>query len=285
MLGNNDSDDSTEHEYAVTVDGEPVTEWLGQEELGTLEDVKEARKERHPFSDVTIEEREVDDDGGFWFLEPPEDDTPTADEVSVPGRWTLGDHSIETGLAEEQLEEAAERVDGFNDSMAGVLREAASMVGTHVRGFECPVCGINHGHADHKHDIREAFNVDPEFADRMEYNPYCHCGANYLSMLMDFYPYITTTMFTDEDDFEGIEQVDTELLYDVYAEWTTSDRTVQGVCLSNDIPQEHVSGITSFFQRVRSIDSAASSAPIANETRNEIDSMRENIESRIEAAQ
>lgn len=54
--------------------------------------------------------------------------------------------------------------------------------------FECPKCGLSHGHSIEKHDIRETFGVTDLFVNAvMEYNPLCHCGLHELASLVDSY--------------------------------------------------------------------------------------------------
>jgi hypothetical protein len=148
------------------------------------------------------------------------------------------------------------------------------------------VCGINHGHADHKHDIRAStdatptggFEVTEAFADEMQYNPYCHCGANELAMLVRFFHHIGVPMFDDQLEFEGVLEAEEDALWDAYSLWNTErDMTVQTAANRKNIDTTLVEELTKFFRRVSSIESAADSAPIASETQSAIEETRRSI--------
>lgn len=155
-------------------------------------------------------------------------------------KWSLGSHSTVTNLSGDALNSIIGDLDDEVDGdLKGVLEEAAGMVSAAtVSGFECPVCGLNHGHPDDKHDIRDAFDVAADFADEMQYNPYCHCGVNELAMLLDFYDEIEAPVFTDEPFFSSKD----------------------------------------FDRRVEQINSASDSAPVPDHVRNNIADTREEIE-------
>lgn len=125
------------------------------------------------------------------------DDEPS-DDVR---RWRLGEHSVDTPLAQDEVSSAVTEVAGVNDDLAEVLSEAYEMMnggGSSVSGYECPVCGLKHSHSDDKHDIRESFGVRAEFAEQMEYNPFCHCGVNELAMLLDFVDAFNESVFVHD---------------------------------------------------------------------------------------
>lgn len=59
--------------------------------------------------------------------------------------------------------------------------------------FECPVCRLTHKHSPTKHDIRESYEVVPDFENtEMKFSPVCHCGLHELKYLV-----------VNQDDFDG----------------------------------------------------------------------------------
>lgn len=121
-------------------------------------------------------------------------------------RWALGKHAVRPTVDPDDLIADAQNMAGIDDDLAALFEEAANRVPTaSVNDYECPVCGLAHGHSDTKHDIRAdvddpntaGFNVREDFAELMEFNPACHCGLNELAMLVDFAPEIAVPMFKD----------------------------------------------------------------------------------------
>lgn len=123
-------------------------------------------------------------------------------------RWKLGDHRMKPTVNADQLREDAEKNENIDDNLASVLGQAAREVeSASVRDFQCPVCGLSHGHRDDKHDIRSGFNVTEDFAERMSFNPACHCGVNELAVIIDFYGHVVLQVFEDDDQFVPFEEM------------------------------------------------------------------------------
>lgn len=180
-----------------------------------------------------------------------EDDTQHSNPDSKAARkWGLGAHSAQPVVSEADLQASAEKLRGLDDDMAEMFENAADMVGsqkTSLGRYECPVCGIEHKHGSDKHDIRDTGSdglyVDPDFAERMEFNPNCHCGVNELAMLMDFLDHIPVQVFTD-------------------------------------ISNAHVDGVVE--NRKADVRGAAANATISEATENRIENIRESIEASLD---
>lgn len=210
-------------------------------------------------------------------------------------RWTLGDHTSANEADVDALELWADNDEEVNEDLAEVLRDAASMVeGSTVSGFECPECGLNHSHADHKHDIRSFFEVEADFADGMQYVPFCHCGVNELAMLVDFFHFINVPVFEDQDEFEGVLEADPEIPRRAYRIYTSRDEEYEDVVTwqnaiieaNNEIPgdvmpSEITEELIAFLERVHNIKQAADAAPIATETRTAIEETREELAEQV----
>lgn len=133
--------------------------------------------------------------------------TDDADDFNVL-RWKLGNHNMKPTIDADELRQNAADNEDINDDLADVLQQAAIQVEqAKVRDFQCPVCGLSHGHSDSKHDIRTAVNVTEQFAEMMQFNPACHCGVNELAVLIDFYGYIVPQVFEDDDQFIPFEEM------------------------------------------------------------------------------
>lgn len=214
---------------------------------------------------------------------------------TVGSMWTLGDHSSastseRTNLSKSIEETLSQLDDDIDGDMKAVLQDASDLVNdTRVSDFECPIeeCGLGHSHPDHKHDIRSAFNVTSTFADSIQFCPYCHCGANEMAMLVQFYPYITEEVFTDSHKFENVLEVEPVLLDELYREYnegSTVKEAVRIVASQRGIPEGDVAGhgirgeLTLFFRRRQSIENAANAAPISQQTRRLIEENREELE-------
>jgi hypothetical protein len=259
------------------------------------------------FSDDETESAETDDDEDnttmYDFMQNGDgnDEEQTAtedDEESYEVRmWSLGNHStLDEGRSESMsntLEQFMSDMDSDVDGeVMGVLQDAQSMIGggsSSVRSFECPVdeCGLQHSHSDDKHDIRSAFNVEPDFADGLLFNPYCHCSVNELAMLMRFFSYITEPVFTDQEQFEGVFEVDPDLLEEVYrsySELPSVEAAVRQVAKERGLRQAQVAprdvydDLRAFFRRRQDIQNAANGAPIPQETRSRINDAEERLE-------
>jgi hypothetical protein len=133
--------------------------------------------------------------------------TDDSDDYNVR-RWKLGDHRMKPTVDAGQLREDAIENEDIDDDLADILSRAATQVEqAQVRDFQCPVCGLSHGHSDDKHDIRSSLGVTEEFAEMMRMNPACHCGVNELAVLVDFYGYIIPQVFEDDEQFVPFEEM------------------------------------------------------------------------------
>lgn len=123
-------------------------------------------------------------------------------------KWKLGGHSMKPTVNPDDLRADAVRNAEVDPELAAILEQAAERVqAANVGDFQCPVCGLSHGHGDAKHDIRQAFDVTTEFAEMMEFAPNCHCGVNELALLMDFFDYLRPQVFDDEDDMVAFTEL------------------------------------------------------------------------------
>lgn len=296
-----DNGDDTEFEYVVLFEGDEYDVFLDEEEA---EDVAEDLRYDYPFADIDVEPQElgtsgyyeadaedkhdVTDDIEDAFVYPFLKRATTVDEFTAgfnETRWSLGDH---VNRGHYDFDSIIESVEDVNPELAGVLQQAGQMVErASVSGFECPVCGLNHGHSDQKHDIRTAFNVTEQFADWMEFCPYCHCGVNELAMLMDFYGYIEAPIFEDEEEFGPVRDLRNEDIYGVVIEirdapsGTTVRSAIRDAFGSRDISEEMYDGFEAYYRRYKSIKDAAGHAPISSETRQDIEDLRDDIEAAI----
>lgn len=241
----------------------------------------------HEFDDVQAEaDALVDelqgqqDQGPYGFLARREPQ-PEPEEQHAVTKWSLGNHSTGSGPDEDQLDQMLDGLDPDVDAdLRGVLEEAAQMVHADaVRDFECPRCGLTHGHGDDKHDIRSGFNVATKFADEMEFVPYCHCGVNEAAMLLDFYGYIGEQVFTDEDEkFGMVADAEPEEVEELIAAWQQTNDESEAVRLVSFPANE----TRAFLRRYRQVKGAADSAPISAETRREIADIRADIEEYVD---
>jgi len=207
------------------------------------------------------------------------------DEDRFSQRWRLGYHTTAdeavAGLVQQTLDDVDNEVDA---DLKAVLEDAANLVKAgETRGFECPVCGLNHNHSDTKHDIRAFYDVLPEFTDEMEFVPYCHCGVNELAMLMDFFPHFAAPVFEDQHEFEGVLEIDPEVLRYIqrkYFEQSSNSvrNAINASARGAAVDQSLVSELRRLFSKVDAIKQAANGAPIPSETREDIDANREELE-------
>lgn len=218
----------------------------------------------------------------------------TEDSFAVR-KWGLGDHSTasndEKDDLTESIEETMDEMDGDVDNeLMDVLADAKGLVETAtLNRFECPLddCGLGHSHSDSKHDIRSAFNVTKSFANGTLFCPYCHCGVNELAMLMEFFSYIDEPVFADQHEFEGVLELEPEVINEVYRRYMDDDASLDtiianiavqhGVSESEVVPLGLRDELKTFIDRRVSIQRAANSAPIAQETRNTIEEAREEL--------
>lgn len=237
-----------------------------------------------------LDEDDGSNDGyAFWREDRP--DSSAADGGGQRHRWTLGDHNVRHDVDTEALKAAAEDINGVNPGLAAALEEAANQVSSaEVSGFECPVCGLNHGHSDAKHDVRSdtsGFGVTDEFADFMEWCPYCHCGVNELAMLIDFYNHIDMDVFSDNESFERVSEIRNDMLIEICKQIRESEEDSRQQTLSVDmavrdlgymtVSPELDSHIEAFYDLWSDIKDAANGAPIASSTRSSINGVREDL--------
>jgi hypothetical protein len=248
--------------------------------------------------DETTDDNDTSMSNSYQFIstEEEQDEETTTAFDTVGSMWNLGDHSTASSDERSALSQSIEDTmaaldDDIDGDMKAVLEDASDLVeDTRINKFECPVeiCGLGHSHPDHKHDIRESFDVLGSFTDQMDFCPYCHCGVNELSMLMAFYPYISETVFADHDRFEGVSEVAPDILDSMYRHYVQKNVTVNraaaivatelGLNESEAVPLGVRGDVEEFFERRSSIEEAANAAPIAQETRNAIEENREELE-------
>lgn len=91
--------------------------------------------------------------------------------------------AVDDALAD--FRKRTENVEGLGDLLNQVEAVADGLTDD---DFECPVCGLSHGHAIDKHDVREVYGVTDIFAQAvMSFNAVCHCGLHELAELVDSY--------------------------------------------------------------------------------------------------
>jgi hypothetical protein len=222
----------------------------------------------------------ADTDYGFIGQEEPAETDGGLSAVTTTSRWKLGSHTMASETVNDSVHAALDEVDDeVDEDLKTVLEDAAGLLNNSSPcDFECPVCGLNHGHHDNKHDIREEFNVEPAFAEQMNYVPYCHCGVNELAMLVDYFGFINEPVFTDQYEFEGVLEIDPEALQDIYRRWSAHGKysvrsAVHASPWGREVDNSLFPELKKFFQRVDDIKSASSSAPIAGVTRQDIESV------------
>jgi hypothetical protein len=218
--------------------------------------------------------------------------------------WGYGDHSTADSESMTQLSGAIRETmqdldDDVDDEMLAVLEDANELVGAiDVEDYECshPDCGLSHGHGPDKHDIRndvdcagvEGFNITDEFAEMMEFVPNCHCGANEAAMLMPFFGYMNTPMFNDQEEFEGVMEMDPEVVDEIYRvhneEHISVSMAAGKVAARRGVPESEIAPLglrdemEAFFQRRRHVESGGNAAPIGEQTRSVIEENREELE-------
>lgn len=283
-----EDDDQSELDPVLFTDDEsdepesPEDAWNDSDDLHDM-------PERDDSGVEVLDAEPVDDpnDGyAFWRQE----DTAALTADGETRKWTLGDHEVRHDVDTDAIREAAADIDGVNPDLAAVLENAAdSLSSASVSGFECPVCGLNHGHSDTKHDIRSpssGFSVTGVFADFMEFCPYCHCGVNELAMLIDFYNHIDAPVFEDAEKFAGIENIRNSVLIAICKAIRESEEDHTRQTLTVDAAAREVGGfispnldssIRAFYKRWKAIKDAADGAPIAGSTRTSINQIREGL--------
>lgn len=233
----------------------------------------------------------------------------TADQPPRVTRWSLGSHSTADDTHQAVIDEMMDNLDDdVDENLMAVLEDASEMVeASNVSNFECAKCGLNHGHSDEKHDIRRdpdyrgrwtpGFNVTDEFADQMVGCPYCHCGANELAMLMDFFGFFTMPVFADQEQFEGVLELPNHVLQDVFRqreditprvtsrkggdfdpEAAAMEEAVREAGFQYSVPDMVIPELVEFYERYRDIKSAANNAPIPSEFRSTVEENRAQLE-------
>jgi len=239
-------------------------------------------------TETTMSDNNDYDDEMFWSNDA---DTITADgnETLATTKWKLGTHRAQTALDVSKVRDAAKQNEGVDDELADLLNRAADRVSSaSINDFECPVCGLTHGHSDTKHDIRDRgeLAVTDDFADRMNFAPNCHCGVNELAMLIDFYGEIAVPVFTDGERFKPFtemmpsEEADHAIaLYNEAKNNPDITRTTRK-CLSEAKLQPSdamVDSLDALMDRFNDIRNAASNAKISDMTEERIEQIRANL--------
>jgi len=222
--------------------------------------------------------------------------------------WGYGEHSTASGddldVLGGQIQATMDELDeGVDEEMVAVLEDAQELVGSvSINDFECshPDCGLSHGHGPNKHDIRngvnssgiEGFNITDEFADQMEFVANCHCGANEAGMLVQFFHYFNIPMFSDQEEFEGVLEMDADVVTDIYREVNENGVSVAAavarVAVQRSVAESEIAPVGlwedlgAFIERRQHVEGGANSAPIGQETQSVIDSHREEIEAAIQ---
>lgn len=217
-------------------------------------------------------------------------------------RYERGDHTMPTETDADDLRSDAENLRGVNDDGADLLEQAAEMYESMDRdpsAFECPDCGLRHSHSmtknGHQLTERNGLNVRSEFANQiLNFNQRCHCGVNELAMLLDFIEHIDVAVFRDidNDDIPPARVVTTaERLREAIAEGEhdefTDDSVETRAEILDDVGRELVQAAQEWqgsdgLTRVLSVRNAADSAPIAQKTREEIETIRQALASELD---
>lgn len=236
---------------------------------------------------VSLEgDNEEEENSSYSFLENTEEGGFTRidhTEQRKVTKWSLGNHSLNTEETKETLGELIDSVGEINDDLRETLEQAQSQVSNQgVRDFECVECGLNHGHSDHKHDIRNEFNVTPEFAEQMDFNPFCHCGVNELAMVVDFYTHIPVDIFSDSSEFQSVKQINEQVLETARENYENNPRqNSKGAAMEAGLlpgsAEKLDSELERYFERVRSIKAAANNAPVPESVRTEVSERREEM--------
>ena len=265
--------------------GDLITLYTADTEVGVPDDVEMPTGSFSEPKEIRPEDVPGVRTAGYDFIQPDEAAPSASPERDYEvEKWSLGRHSTAPDEVKDDLSMWLGTLDDeVDDDLQNILQEAAKMVeGAGVHDFECAVCGLNHGHGDDKHDIRPTFSVRDEFAEGMEFVPFCHCGVNEFAMLMDFYGYITAPVFEDaHEKFPAVERADTEDVQAMLRAFSRGDDPREAAREAG-FSAESRGECRTFLKRVDKIKSAASSAPISSETRTRIDELREDIERAVD---
>ena len=264
--------------------------------------IREPTDQTTDVSDTTMTETYT-----TMFTDEAQSETTTDDQWD----WGYSDHTTASSDDQASLSETIRATmdqldEDIDEEMLDVLEDASELVeGSTVSQFECSheQCGLGHGHPDWKHDITAStdtselrsnipgFNITSDFADQMEFVRNCHCGANEAAMLVEFYPYINIQMFSDGENFEGVNDVEPQLINEMYRLYSDEDASVSQAAgtACRDIPDDEAEAvplgvrddITAFFERREQMEQQASKAPIHGETREAINENREALEAEL----
>lgn len=170
------------NEYAVTLnDGTYIGTFLGSDREDAVQRVYDDNQVSEE-SYVVVTEVETGASQELYV----------ADVVDVPEPWESGAGGRFSNLDHTDPEAVKTTLDGLLDQasdvpgLGKVIEKAKNAAEeTSTSGFECPVCGLRHGHSITKHDSREIFGVTDKFAaEAMKYNPVCHCGVHELASIV-----------------------------------------------------------------------------------------------------
>lgn len=137
------------------------------------------------------------------------------------------------------------------------------------------------------------FKIEESFAEQMEFVPYCHCGANEAAMLVKFFPYIDTPMFKDQHQFEGVLEVDPDVLEAAYRHYDETGSISQaagkaasemGEVEAEVLPLGLREELELFFERRQQVERQANKAPIGQETRSVINDAFESLVERTDSS-
>lgn len=178
-----------QYEFAVAIRG--TGQYVGTYLTGRPNDaVKIAFRENKELGDdaeVTVT-KVADGTTSYVYVSDVVDTTPDEPWARGAGqRFSNLEHTDPDKVDEvlDNLREQTEDVDGLGNLVEEIENTADSL---NDRDFECPTCGLSHGHSIEKHDVRDIFGVTDLFVNAvMEFNPLCHCGLHELDRLVDNY--------------------------------------------------------------------------------------------------
>jgi hypothetical protein len=178
-----DFESETETEYAVSIrDGQFLGTYLTEDTEGAVESAEEEHDAVGETTEVTV----TDVSNGLvehvFVID--------VVDFSDPEPWERGEGERFSRREHVDPDEVEGVIDRLKNSglgrLAGVVDESVDKIKD--EDFECPKCGLSHGHSIEKHDIRQTFGVTDLFVNAvMEFNPLCHCGLHELSRLVDTY--------------------------------------------------------------------------------------------------
>jgi hypothetical protein len=179
-----ESETENEKEYAVALnDGtyvDTVAEMDHQEAVVSLFQSDDVSEEDL----VTVTEVATGTTEDIFVGDVVDTEPPEPWEVGAGQRFSRREHvdpEAVDGVLDD-LRSRASEVSGLDRLVSEVEQTAESLTDG---DFECPVCGLTHGHSIQKHDIREVYGVTDKFANAiMQFNPLCHCGLHELARIV-----------------------------------------------------------------------------------------------------